>query len=140
MAPESRPVAGARAGGGIRAPPYIGEWIARPQQGGWRKRAGRRSALVVLGQIELVGSDHRNRGRGEGGQFELPIEVGPPDFPVAEGIFEVHGAFPGLRGLGELAQIGDLGQGEVDQAVCRSQLMSRLRSVCFQQHSAYLSP
>jgi hypothetical protein len=36
---------------------------------------------------------------------------------VAEGIFEVHGAFPGLRGLGKLAQIGDLGQVEVNQVV-----------------------
>jgi hypothetical protein len=36
---------------------------------------------------------------------------------VAEGIFEVHRALPGLRGLGELAQIGDLGQVEVGQIV-----------------------
>jgi hypothetical protein len=36
---------------------------------------------------------------------------------VAEGIFEVSGAFPGLGGLGEFAQIGDLGQVEVDQVV-----------------------
>jgi hypothetical protein len=35
-----------------------------------------------------------------------PVEVGAADFPVAEGIFEMHGAFPGLRGLGKLAQIG----------------------------------
>ena len=64
---------------------------------------------VILGQIELVGGDYRNRGRGEGGQLELPVEVGAPDFPVAEGTFEVHGAFAGPRGLGKLAQIGDAG-------------------------------
>ena len=29
----------------------------------------------------------------------------------------MHGAFPGLRGLGKLAQIGDLGQVEVGQVV-----------------------
>jgi hypothetical protein len=29
----------------------------------------------------------------------------------------MHGAFPGLRGLGEFAQIGDLGQVEVGQIV-----------------------
>jgi hypothetical protein len=36
---------------------------------------------------------------------------------VAEGIFEVRRAFPGLRGLGKLAQIGDLGQVKVGQIV-----------------------
>ena len=29
----------------------------------------------------------------------------------------MHGAFPGLRGLGKFAQIGDLGQVEVGQVV-----------------------
>jgi hypothetical protein len=83
--------------------------LAQAEHRGCRKRIGR-SASVVLGQIELVGSDYRNRGRGEGGLLELPVEIGPADFPVAEGIFEVRRAFPGLRGLGKLAQIGDLGQ------------------------------
>ena len=68
-------------------------------------------------EIELVGSDHRNRGRREGGQLELPVEVSTANFPVAEGVFEMHGAFPGLRGLGKFAQIGDLGQVEVGQVV-----------------------
>jgi hypothetical protein len=83
--------------------------LAQPEHRSWRRCAGR-SASVILGQIELVWGDYRNRGRAEGGQLELPVEVGPPDFPVAEGVFEMHGGFPGLRGLGELAQIGDLGQ------------------------------
>jgi hypothetical protein len=39
------------------------------------------------------------------------------NFPVAQGVFETHGAFPGLRGLGKLAQIGDLGQVEIGQIV-----------------------
>ena len=102
---------------GARAPPYIGERFAQPEHGGWRKRPGRRGASVVLGQIELVGGDYRNRGRGEGGLLELPVEVGPADFPVAQGVFEMHGAFPGLRGLGEFAQIGDLSQVKVGQVV-----------------------
>ena len=91
--------------------------FARPGQRSCRRRAGRRGASVILGEIELVGGDHRNRGRGEGGLLELPVEVGPADFPVAQGVFEMHGAFPGLRGLGKLAQIGDLGQVEVGQVV-----------------------
>jgi hypothetical protein len=69
-------------------------------------RIGRRGASVVLGQIELVGGDHRNRRRGEGGQLELPVEVGPADLPLTQRLFEMHRAFPGLRGLGEFAQIG----------------------------------
>jgi hypothetical protein len=68
-------------------------------------------------------------GRGEGGLFELPVEVGPADFPVAEGIFEVHGAFPGLRGLGKLAQIGDLGQVKVGQIVDQVCYVGAARSV-----------
>jgi hypothetical protein len=40
----------------------------------------------------------------------LPIAVGAPDFSVTQGVFEMHRAFPGLRGLGMLVQIGDLGQ------------------------------
>jgi hypothetical protein len=47
----------------------------------------------------------------------LPIEVGATNFPVAQGVFETHGAFAGLRGLGKLAQIGDLGQVKVGQVV-----------------------
>jgi hypothetical protein len=47
----------------------------------------------------------------------LPIEVGAPDLHVAEGIFKVQRAVPSLRGLGELAQIGDLGQLKVGQIV-----------------------
>jgi hypothetical protein len=47
----------------------------------------------------------------------LPIEVGAPDFSVTQGVFEMHGAFPGLRGLGEFAQIGDLGQVEFSEIV-----------------------
>src|SRR5471030_88382 len=61
IAPESRPVADAKVGGGTRAPPYIGERLAQPEHGGWRKRADGRKTSVVLGQIELVGGDHRNR-------------------------------------------------------------------------------
>jgi hypothetical protein len=91
--------------------------LAQPEHGGWRRRAGRRGASVILGQVELVWGDYRNRGRGEGGQFELPVEVGPADFPVAQGVFEMHGAFPGLHGLGEFAQIGDLGQVEFSEIV-----------------------
>jgi hypothetical protein len=30
----------------------------------------------------------------------------------------MHGAFPGLRALGKLAQIGDLGPVDVGQVVC----------------------
>jgi hypothetical protein len=56
-------------------------------------------------------------GAGEKAACSLEIEVGPPDFPVAQGVFEMHGAFPGLGGLGVFAQIGDLGQVEVDQVV-----------------------
>jgi hypothetical protein len=81
----------------------IGERFPRPGYRGGPKRASRRGASVVLGQIELVGGDHRDRGRGEGGQLELPVEVSPPDFPVAQGVFEMQSAFPGLRGLGEFA-------------------------------------
>jgi hypothetical protein len=91
--------------------------LAQPEHGGWRKRADGRKTSVVLGQIELVGGDHRNRGRRESSLFELQVEVGPPDFPVAKGVFEMHGAYPSLRGLGKLAQIGDLSQVEVSQVV-----------------------
>ena len=51
----------------------------------------------------LDGSDHRNRGRREGGLLELPVEIGPANFPVAQGVFEMHGAFPCLRGLDKLS-------------------------------------
>ena len=72
--------------------------------------------------------------RGEGGQFELPVEVGPAYFPMAEGIFEVQRAFPSLGGLGKLAQIGDLGQVKVGVA-----LHYKLKSLvaCFQQFIAF---
>jgi hypothetical protein len=83
-APEGRPVARSKAGGGARAPPYIGERFARPGYRGCPKRAGRPGASVVLGQIALVGGDYRNRGRGEGGLLELPVEVGPPDFSITQ--------------------------------------------------------
>jgi hypothetical protein len=36
---------------------------------------------------------------------------------VAQGVFEMQGALPGLRGWGKLAQIGDLGQVEAGQVV-----------------------
>src|ERR1700733_13034306 len=94
-------------------------------------------ASVVLGQIELVGGDDRNRGRGEGSQLELPVEVALSDFPVAEGIFEVHGAFPGLRGLGKLAQIGNLGQVEVGQIVDQVCYVGAARSVGHFKCSGY---
>src|ERR1700722_10234950 len=100
---DGRPTGIAKAGEGARAPPYIGDTFPRLGPRSCRRRTGRRRTSVILGEIELVGGDHRNRGRGEGGLLELPIEVGPPDFPVAQGVFEVHGAFPGLRGLGKLA-------------------------------------
>ena len=57
---------------------------------------------IVLGEIELVGGNHRESGRREGGLLELPVEVGPADFPVAEGVFERRRAFPSLRDLGKL--------------------------------------
>jgi hypothetical protein len=61
--------------------------------------------------------DYRNRGRGEGGLLELRVEVGKSNFPLAQGVFEMHGACPSLGGLGKLAQIGNLGQVEVGQVV-----------------------
>ena len=102
-APERRPAGGAKAGEGARAPPYIdmGDTFARLGQRSCRRRTGRRRISVILGEIELVGSDHRNRGRREGGLLELPVKVNPANFPVAQGVFEMHGAFPGLRGLGQ---------------------------------------
>jgi hypothetical protein len=36
---------------------------------------------------------------------------------VAKGVFEMHGAFPSLGGLGKFTQIADLGQVEVGQIV-----------------------
>jgi hypothetical protein len=86
--------------------------LAPLEHGGCRKRIGRRGASVLLGQIELVGGDYRNHGRGECGQLKLPVEVGPPDFPAAEDVFEMQRVFACLGGLGKLAQIGDLGQVE----------------------------
>jgi hypothetical protein len=44
-----------------------------------------------------------------GSLLELPVQVGPSDLSMAQGVFEMHGAFPSLRGLSKLAQIGDLG-------------------------------
>jgi hypothetical protein len=118
---ERRPVVPAKTGGGSSVPPYIGDGFAQPEHRGGRKRAGRRGASVVLGQIELVGGDHRNRSRGEGGLFKLPVEVISADLPLPEGLFEMRGALRGLRSLGELAQIGDVGEvkaGQIVDQVC----------------------
>jgi hypothetical protein len=94
--PRARAGGGARASPYTRVSPYIGERFARPGYRACPKRAGGRGTSVVLGQIELVGGDHRNGGRGKRGQLELPVEVGAADFPMAEGIFEMQRAFPGL--------------------------------------------
>jgi hypothetical protein len=49
--------------------------LTQPERGGCRKRADRRKTSVVLGQVELVGGDYRNRGRGEGGLLELSVKI-----------------------------------------------------------------
>jgi hypothetical protein len=61
--------------------------------------------------------DQRNRGRGEGGLFELPVEVGPAEFPLTQGLFQMQSSLSSLRGMGKLAQIGDLSQGKVGEIV-----------------------
>jgi hypothetical protein len=104
-------VAGARAGGRTRPPPYIGDRFDtgdRIDQPGHRDfRNDKERTSVVLGRIKLVGGAYRNRGWGEGGLLELPVEVVSPNLSLTESWFEMQRAFPGLRGLGKLAQIGD---------------------------------
>jgi hypothetical protein len=53
----------------------------------------------------------------EGRLLELPVEIGPPDLPVAKRLFQMHRALSGRGGLGKLAQIGDLGQVKTGQIV-----------------------
>jgi hypothetical protein len=90
----------------LKAPPFDRRVVGSTGTKRLSEARRREGASVVFGQIELVGGGEK------AAQVELPVEVGAPDLPVTQGLFEMQRPFPGLRGLAELMQIGDLGRGK----------------------------